>query len=46
MFFSQLIFVKEQHKRSPKPFFYLSLKSNTLDSNLKNKGDTLKEKKF
>ena len=33
---------QKEPKRSPEPFFPLSLKKDTLDSNLKNKEDTVK----
>ena len=33
---------QKEPKRSPESFFYLSMKNDTLDSNLKNKEDTVK----
>ena len=33
---------QKEPKRSPESIFYLSLKNDTLDSNLKNKEDTVK----
>ena len=36
----------KEPKRSPESFFYLSLRNDNLDSNLKNKEDTVKREAF